>query len=119
MAEFDFAGKRVLVTGASYGIGEAVAPAFARSGADLAILSSTADIYEAAEKIGKETGRKVRAEICDITDRQAVRRTVAGLGTLDVLVNNAGLELITPMSEAGEPVEETFKRIIDINVIGT
>src|SRR5690606_19730813 len=56
---------------------------------------------------------------CDITDRAAVRRTVGGLGRLDVLVNNAGLELITPLLEPGDEVELTFARIIEINVIGT
>jgi NAD(P)-dependent dehydrogenase (short-subunit alcohol dehydrogenase family) len=119
MGPFDFAGKRVLVTGASHGIGFAVARAFAHAGAELAILSSTADIQDAGARIEAESGRKVQAQICDITERAAVRRTVGGLGALDVLVNNAGLERITPILEPGEDVERTFVRIIEINVIGT
>jgi 3-hydroxybutyrate dehydrogenase len=115
----DFTNKRVLVTGASHGIGFAVASAFARAGADLAILSSTSDIETAADKIRQETGRPAVAKICDIADRAAVRRAFAGLDRLDVLVNNAGLELVTPMLEPGDAVEETFARIININVTGT
>jgi 3-hydroxybutyrate dehydrogenase len=119
MSAFDFTGKRVLVTGASHGIGAAVAGAFALSGADLAILSSTTDILETGKAIAGATGRPVAAEICDITDRATVRRVVGGLGKLDVLVNNAGLELITPILEPGDEVERRFERIIQINVIGT
>lgn len=119
MAVFDFSGKRVLVTGASHGIGYAVAEGFVRAGAEVTILSSTADIMEAATQMTAETGRKVGAVICDITDRAAVRRSVGGLGALDVLVNNAGLERLTPMYEEGDEVERLFARIIEINLIGT
>jgi NAD(P)-dependent dehydrogenase (short-subunit alcohol dehydrogenase family) len=119
MGAFDFTSKRVLVTGASHGIGFAVARAFALAGAELSILSSTADIDAAGAQIKIESGGPVRALVCDITDRAAVRRAVGGLGALDVLVNNAGLELLTPIFEPGDAVEQTFVRIIEINVIGT
>ena len=119
MAAFDFTGKRVLVTGASHGIGDAVAEGFVRSGAEVTILSSTKDISEAASQIEAATGRKLHAEICDITDRAAVRRSVGELGALDILVNNAGLERLTPMYEKGDEVERLFARIIEINLIGT
>jgi 3-hydroxybutyrate dehydrogenase len=119
MSGFDLSRKRVLVTGASHGIGRAVAAAFAHAGAELTILSSTADIHEAGAEIGRKTGRPVGAAVCDITDRAAVREAVRSLGPLDALVNNAGLERRTPMLAEGDEVERAFARIIEINVIGT
>lgn len=116
---FDFSGESVLVTGASHGIGYAIAKAFAAAGADVTVLSSTADAETAAAAIGGETGRQVRALVADIADREAVRRAVGSLDRIDVLVNNAGLELITPIDQGGDEVEKTFDRIIDINIKGT
>jgi len=119
MSRFDFTGKRVLVTGASRGIGYAVAQAFAEAGAELLVLADTAEIHAAAAALTKRCGRTVTALECDISDRAQVAQTLGSLQPLDVLVNNAGLERITPIMEPGDAVEETFRRIIDINVLGT
>lgn len=119
MSAFDFSGRQVLVTGASRGIGLGVARAFAAAEAELAILADDDGIVEVAARLQSEFGRPVRSIQCDITSRQAVRDAFAPLDRVDVLVNNAGLELITPILEPGEEVERTFGRIIDINVVGT
>ncbi len=116
---WDFSGTRVLVTGASRGLGLGVARGFAAAGAELTILATGEAVNRTAETLSEASGRPVGALICDITDRAAVAREVGGLGPLDVLVNNAGLELITPILEPGEAVEDAFRRIIEINVIGT
>lgn len=119
MMNWDFSGKRVLVTGASRGLGLGVARGFAAAGAELTILATGEHIKETAETLAQACGQPVGALVCDITERAAVAREVGGLGPLDVLVNNAGLELITPILEPGDEVEEAFRRVIEINVIGT
>ena len=119
MNGFDFTGKRVLVTGASRGIGLGIARGFARAGAELTILATTEEVRDTAAQLAEETGNRVTALICDITDRARVAETVGALGRLDVLVNNAGLERRTPILEPGDEVEATFRRVIEINVIGT
>ena len=116
---FDFSGQSVLVTGASRGIGYAVARAFALAGARVAIIADDAAVEQAARTIGEEAGRKVRAQLCDIADQEAVRRALDGIGTLDILVNNAGVELPTPVDDMHTAVDDAFRRIIDVNVLGT
>ncbi len=119
MSGHDFTGRNVLVTGASRGIGLGVAEGFLDAGAELTILSSGNEIEEVARDLSEKYDRQVVGLICDITDREAVAASVGGLDRIDVLVNNAGLELITPIDAEGREVEETFRRIIDINVMGT
>lgn len=119
MSGFDFTAKRVLVTGASRGIGYAIADGFARSGADLAILADDAGIADAASRLSAVHGRPVAAHLCDITDAAAVARIVGGIGRLDVLVNNAGLERITPLLDDDPATIDMFRRIVDINVTGS
>ena len=116
---YDFSGESALVTGARRGIGRAVAESFALAGADVAVLSSGKGIHDAARDIAVKAGRPVRAIECDITDAAAVKSALAELGHIDVLVNNAGLERITPLLDPDEGVEETFRRITDINTNGT
>ncbi|MGI9417592.1 MAG: SDR family NAD(P)-dependent oxidoreductase [Geminicoccaceae bacterium] len=115
----DFTGKSVLITGASRGIGYGIAKAFASAGADLTIVADDPKTTDAAAELGKLAGRPVRGMIADIADRAAVTSTVGTLEKIDVLINNAGLELITPIDEKGGEVEDTFRRIVDINVNGS
>lgn len=112
---FDFSGMSVLVTGASSGIGYGVATAFAAAGADLTILSSTDSIHEAA----KEMPGNVRAIKCDIADAAMVTEKLRDIEKLDVLINNAGLERPTPLAGENPNGNETFEKIIAINVVGT
>ena len=119
VVRYDFSGETVLVTGASRGIGRAVAEAFALAGADVTVLSSGKGIHDAAREIAATAERPVRAIECDITDASSVKAALAGFGRIDVLVNNAGLERITPLLDSDDAVEETFRRITDINTNGT
>ena len=94
MIGFDLAGKTVLVTGASRGIGLGIAGTFAAAGADLAILADDAAIDEAADALRRSHGGQVRAWRCDVTRPEELKAVAAEIETLDVLVNNAGLERI-------------------------
>ncbi len=116
---FDFTGKKVLVTGASRGIGFGVARGFAHAKADLFIIATNEKVHDSAATLTRETGQSVQGLVCDISDRAAVADVVGGLGRLDVLVNNAGYEQLTPILDPDPNTEETFRRIIDINVLGT
>lgn len=115
----DFSGKSVLITGASRGIGYGIAKAFAQAGADLTILADDPETEKAAESLAELCGRPVGALIADIADHAAVASTVGKFEKIDVLINNAGLELITPIDEPGDEIENTFRRITDINVNGS
>jgi NADP-dependent 3-hydroxy acid dehydrogenase YdfG len=113
------AGKVALVTGASSGIGEATALALAEAGAAVAIGARRRDRLDAlAEKLAGG-GTRVLALDLDVTDEQACRdavaRTRAELGGLDVLVNNAGVMLLGTIVGA-DP--EDWRRMVSTNVLG-
>ena len=112
---FGNAGRSVLVTGASSGIGEAVARAFAVTGADVTILSNSSDV----EQVARQLGPNVRAIQCDISDRADVHTALGDVKAVDILVNNAGIELPTPLSVEGPDVQASFDRVLATNVTGT
>jgi 3-oxoacyl-[acyl-carrier protein] reductase len=89
---FDLTGKTALVTGATGGIGGAIARALHKQGATVAISGRQTDKLDA---IAKELGERVHVLACDLADRAAVAKlideAIAKLGRLDILVNNAGL----------------------------
>jgi 3-hydroxybutyrate dehydrogenase len=112
---YDFSGKTVLVTGASRGIGYGVAEGFVNAGASVLVLADSEKVFEAAARLG----RGAVPIQCDITDRESVRKSMELVERIDVLVNNAGLERITPVDDPDPGIETTFRRIIDININGT
>jgi NADP-dependent 3-hydroxy acid dehydrogenase YdfG len=112
-------GTVALITGASSGIGEATALALAEEGATVALVARRRDKLEAlAERIGTAGGTALVVE-ADVTDpaqaAAAVATTVAELGRLDTLVNNAGVMLLGPI--VGAPIEE-WQRMIHLNLLG-
>jgi NADP-dependent 3-hydroxy acid dehydrogenase YdfG len=112
-------GTVALVTGASSGIGEATAKRLAAEGAAVAVAARRLDrLDRLVEEIDDAGGHALAIE-SDITDRaQAealVERTVAELGRLDTVVNNAGVMLLGPA--LGAPIEE-WERMVDLNVKG-
>jgi NAD(P)-dependent dehydrogenase (short-subunit alcohol dehydrogenase family) len=117
---FDLAGKVVLVTGASRGIGRACALACAGAGADVIVgVRSKTDGAELVAEI-ERTGRRGLAVHMDLADLSTVRSAVAEaqgiFGRIDVLVNNVG---IAPGNLAEDVTEQDFDLTVDINLKGT
>ena len=113
------ADKRVLITGASRGIGQAIALRYAEEGADLYLaatsLAGLADTRAQAEA----RGARVLVQALDVADRTAVQAlvdaAVAGLGGIDVLVNNAGVYHAASLLDT---TPEDFDRVMQVNLYG-
>ncbi len=113
----DFNGKTVLITGASRGIGEASARAFAKVGANVVI---TARSKGAIDAIAAELGPQALAVACDVSCYDDVAKAVAAscdhFGGLDILIGNAGV--IDPISHLADADPEAWGQVIDINLKG-
>lgn len=105
-------GRTVVITGASRGIGLGIAERFSAAGARLHLIADDEEILTAGKFAA---GRS----IADIADPSAVESALADLTRIDVLINNAGLERLTPIGEGDESVEAMFRRIMEVNVLGT
>ncbi len=117
MKSFSLEGKVALVTGAAYGIGFAMAEAYARAGAKIAFNCRGQEHLETALANYKAKGIDAKGYICDVTDEEQVANMVADiekeLGTIDILVNNAGIIKRIPMTEMSAA---EFRQVIDIDL---
>jgi len=97
--QFSLVGKRALVTGASRGLGRAMAIGLAEAGADVVCASSSPGGAEETAKAIRSLGRTVSTVSADLSDREAVRRMASEAGSIDILVNNGGTIARYPASE--------------------
>jgi len=121
MDEFDLNGRRALVTGASRGIGQAIAVALAEHGADVALNSRNAEALEKVAAEVEQRGRRSVVAPADVTDRAAVDAMVAaaatGLGGLDIVVNSAGgTAFMVPFTQLRF---EGWEKVMRLNVDST
>jgi gluconate 5-dehydrogenase len=117
MTGFSLEGKVALVTGAAYGIGFAIAEAFAEAGARIAFNCRSQEHLDKALVDYRSKGIEARGFICDVTDEGQVQAMVAQIaaeiGTIDILVNNAGIIRRIPMTEMSA---EDFRKVVDIDL---
>jgi NAD(P)-dependent dehydrogenase (short-subunit alcohol dehydrogenase family) len=116
---FSLMGKRALVTGASRGIGAAIAVGLAEAGADVAVTARDAKSLVATASAITALGRNAPAIAMDVSRvadcHRAAAETLRVLGGLDILVNNAGIEQVCPSLEVDEAL---WDKILDTNLKG-
>lgn len=113
--QFSLQGKRALVTGASKGIGQAIAVAMASAGADLILMGRSSESLSDTRQHIEAVGRTVNEVYCDVSSQEQVASALMGIEALgvDILVNNAGTIARGP---AAETSLADWQRIIDINL---
>lgn len=116
---FSLSGKIALVTGASYGIGFAIASAYAKCGATIVFNDINQELVDKGLKAYEEIGINAHGYVCDVTNEDAVNALVAQVekevGIIDILVNNAGIIKRISMCEMSAA---DFRRVIDIDLNG-
>ena len=115
------AGHVAVITGGGTGICRGIARAYARLGADVAIVSRKADVLEAAAReLSAETGRTILAAPADVRDPDAIARAVDAaakrFGRLDTLVNGAAGNFLVPAAALSP---NGFKTVVEIDLVGT
>ncbi len=119
MSRFSLAGKKALVTGASRGIGRALALALAEAGAEVFLSGRNATAVEAGAAGLRVAGYKAHALALDVSSPPAIAEGFARLGemtqSLDILVNNAGVESVCPSLDVDEAL---WDKILDTNLKG-
>ncbi len=117
---FNLNGKIALVTGASYGIGFAIAKGLANAGAKIVFNDINEELMNKGLEEYKKLGIDARGYVCDVTDENAVNCMVhnieENIGVIDILVNNAGIIKRIPMCEMAA---EDFKKVIDVDLTAT
>ncbi len=117
LESFSLTGKIALVTGASYGIGFAIARAFALAGAKIVFNDIKPEAVERGNAAYKEAGIDARGYVCDVTDEEQVKEMVAAIeqevGIIDILVNNAGIIKRIPMCEM---TAAEFRQVVDVDL---
>ena len=114
---FSLEGKIALVTGASYGIGFAIAKALSEAGAKIVFNDIKQEFVDRGLASYKEAGIDAKGYVCDVTDENAVNAMVADIentvGVIDILVNNAGIIKRIPMTEM---TADEFRQVIDVDL---
>ena len=114
---FSLKGKVALITGASYGIGYAIAKAYAAAGATIVFNDIKQELVDKGLASYKADGIEAHGYVCDVTDEDAVNAFVAQvereIGVIDILVNNAGIIKRIPMCEM---TTADFRKVIDVDL---
>ncbi|MBQ8626351.1 MAG: SDR family NAD(P)-dependent oxidoreductase, partial [Agathobacter sp.] len=114
---FSLEGKIALVTGASYGIGFAIASAYAEAGATVCFNDINQELVDKGLAAYAEKGIKAHGYVCDVTNEEQVNAMVAQIkeevGVIDILVNNAGIIRRIPMHEMSA---DEFRKVIDVDL---